>query len=97
MRYFVLNENTLDYYTKHGDPIPKKSIDLTTGRGVRDACDCKLTSWPKEAADGCMFGIATEDRTYYLYGFSENDIRYVCKLSTVNNITVKIEQYYCTD
>ena len=83
MRYFVLNKNTLDYYAKHGDPIPKKSIDLSTGRGVRDACDCKLTSWPKDAADGCMFGIATEERTYYLYGFSENDVRYAMKLNLI--------------
>ena len=77
MRYFVLNENTLDYYAKHGDPIPKNSIDLSNGWGVRDASDCKLTSWPKEVADGCAFGIATEERTYYLYGFSENDVKYV--------------------
>ena len=76
-RYFVLNENALDYYAKHGDPMPKNSIDLSSGRGVRDACDCKLTSWPKEVADGCAFGIATEERTYYLYGFSENDVKYV--------------------
>ena len=75
MRYFVLSENILHYYAKYGDHMPKKSIDLSTGWGVREASDCKLTSWPKEAAEGCTFGIATEDRTYYLYGFSENDVR----------------------
>lgn len=64
----------MDYYAKDGDPTPKNSIDLTTGRGVREPCDCKLSDWPNEATEDCAFGIATEDRTFYLYGFDEEDV-----------------------
>lgn len=77
LRFFILCEDTLSYYSKHDDDVPKNSIDLSTGWGVREPQDCKLSNWPKEAAAGCAFGIATEERTFYLYGSSANDVRYL--------------------
>lgn len=49
--------------------MPKGSIDLTTGRGVRTKKQCtSVEVWPKDAKDNLTFGLAVENRTYYLYG-----------------------------
>lgn len=66
-RYFILSDASLKYYTKEGDNTPKKVIDLKQGRGVRNRKQCEL-EWPKDAKPGLSFGLATESRTYYLYG-----------------------------
>ena len=66
-RYFVLSDVELKYFTKEGENTPKKVIDLKRGRGIRDRDQCDL-EWPKEAKPGLSFGLATETRTYYLYG-----------------------------
>ena len=68
-RYFVLYGTFLSYYAKRGDSTPKGNIDLTVGLGVRTRyqCDHRI-QWPRTASPGLTFGIATEERTYYLYG-----------------------------
>lgn len=73
-RYFVLYETFLSYYTKQGDPTPKGNIDLTMGRGtrLRDQCDLE---WPTSAKPGLAFGLATEERTFYLYGDNQAAIK----------------------
>lgn len=75
-RYFVLYETFLSYYARKGDSAPKGNIDLTLGRGVRtrDQCD---TEWPKAAKPGLAFGLAIEDRTFYLHGDKEATVKYV--------------------
>ena len=73
-RHFVLKENTLSYYVNEGDVIPKGKIDLSTGRGVRIRQHCQL-EWPSEAKPGLSFGLATESRTFYLYGNDKAAIR----------------------
>ena len=73
-RYFVLYETFLSYYAKQGDSTPKGNIDLTMGRGIRlrDQCDLE---WPKSAKPGLAFGLAIEERTYYLYGDSQEAVK----------------------
>ena len=66
-RYFILSDASLKYYTKEGDNTPKKVIDLKQGRGIRNRKQCEL-EWPKDAKPGLSFGLATDTRTYYLYG-----------------------------
>ena len=65
--HFVLSERTLNYYKKEDDPTPKRSIDLSTGRGVRTREQCAL-EWPKSAKPAQSFGVATDARTFYIYG-----------------------------
>ena len=72
--YFVLSENSLSYYKKEGDPTPKRSIDLATGRGVRTRDQCDL-EWPKAAKPGLSFGLATEARTFYIYGDNQATVK----------------------
>ncbi len=75
-RYFVLKGNNLLYYANDkvidGVSIPRGTIDLATGLGVRGKPQCKL-EWPSEAKAG--FGVATEGRTYYLYSADEAVVR----------------------
>ena len=66
-RYFVLRGNSLEYYKSEGDGSPKGTIDLTKGRGVRTRDQCSLI-WPDKAKPGRSFGVAVENRTFYLYG-----------------------------
>ena len=54
------------YYKKEQGQKPKKTIDLTGGRGVRTREQCKV-EWPKNAEEHLSFGVATESRTYYIY------------------------------
>ena len=72
--HFVLSESTLNYYKKEGDPIPKRSIDLSTGRGVRTSEQCDL-EWPKSAKPALSFGVATDARTFYIYGDNEATVK----------------------
>ena len=69
-RYFILRPSTLSYFSSEGDKNPKGVIDLTKGRGVRTKDQCKLRSeeWPRAATQNVSFGLAIEDRTFYLYG-----------------------------
>lgn len=64
------------YYIHEGDVVPKGTIDLTTARGVRTRSHCKL-EWPSEAKPGLAFGLATETRTFYLYGNDKATVRWV--------------------
>ena len=77
-RYFVLNGTTLTYYKQQGDQECKGVIDLTTGRGVRRKDFCQLEEWPKQAKPSLAFGVATESRTYYLYGTEKAEVKCVC-------------------
>lgn len=72
----MLTENTLSYYKKEGDPTPKRSIDLSTGRGVRMSEQCAL-EWPKSAKPALSFGVATDTRTFYIYGDNAATVKYV--------------------
>ena len=75
-RYFVLQDSMLSYYAKESDNSPKGTIDLVSGRGVRTKEQCKsVEQWPKEAGDENTFGLATEKRTYYLYGKDKEDVK----------------------
>ena len=66
---------TLFYYKTEDESTPKGHIDLTTGRGVRSKKHCSGLEWPKDAKAAVSFGVATETRTYYLYGTSKEDVR----------------------
>ena len=66
-RYFVLSDSEMKYFAKEGETNPKKVIDLKKGRGIRNRDQCDL-EWPKDAKPGLSFGLATEGRTFYLYG-----------------------------
>ncbi len=75
-RYFVLHDSALNYYIKEGDETPKGSIDLTTGRGVRNKLQCKsVEQWPKDADYDTTFGLAVENRTYFIYGKDKDDVK----------------------
>ena len=67
-RYFVLKGNSLEYYKSEGDGSPKGTIDLTEARGVRTREQCSLMNWPDKARPGRSFGVAVENRTFYMYG-----------------------------
>lgn len=67
IRYFVLRKNCLEYYKEEKDEVPKGTIDLTTGRGVRTRDQCVL-EWPEKAKPGRCFGLAVKNRTFYFYG-----------------------------
>lgn len=73
-RYFILSDASLKYYTKEGDNTPKKVIDLKQGRGIRNRKQCEL-EWPKDAKPGLSFGLATENRTFYLYGEDKDAVK----------------------
>ncbi len=75
-RYFTLRGVSLEYYSKETDKTPKKTIDLKTGRGVRTRDQCDL-EWPDKAKPGRSFGLAVENRTFYLYGDDPAVIRYI--------------------
>ena len=77
-RYFVLKDSSLQYYRNEADASPKGSIDLTGGRGVREKIHCQLERWPNEAKSGFSFGVATETRTYYIYGDDKAAVRWDC-------------------
>ena len=82
-RYFVLCGTTLTYYAREEDTESKGVVDLTTGRGVRTKDQCTLEDWPKEAKASLTFGVATESRTYYLYGTDKEEVRCVATTQTV--------------
>ena len=65
--------DTVEYYVNEGDVVSKGNIDLSMGRGVRKRHQCAL-EWPKDAKNGLCFGLATEQRTYYLYGKDKAEI-----------------------
>ena len=71
---FVLSDSSLTYYKKEGDTTPKRRIDLTTGRGVRTSEQCNV-EWPKSAKPSLSFGVATEERTFYIYGDDETTVK----------------------
>ena len=70
----MLTESSLSYYKKEDDPTPKRSIDLATGRGVRTSEQCDL-EWPKSAKPTLSFGVATDARTFYIYGDNEATVK----------------------
>ena len=72
-RYFILRENSLSYYVKKDDDKPKKVIDLTEGRGVREMEQCTMKDWPEDAK--FCFGVALPKRTWYFYGSDDEDIK----------------------
>lgn len=72
--YFVLTDSSLSYYKKEGDTTPKRRIDLTTGRGMRTREQCDI-EWPKSAKANLSFGVATEERTFYIYGDDETSVK----------------------
>lgn len=77
-RYFMLEDSTLTYYCKEGDPVPKGTIDLSMGRGVRSKEQCKsVEQWPSDAAENLTFGLAVESRTYFIYGRDKTVVKYV--------------------
>ena len=80
--YFVLRGTTLTYYKQEGDPESKGFVDLTTGRGVRTKDHCQLEEWPKQVKASLAFGVATESRTYYLYGTDKAEVK--CVFTTPN-------------
>ena len=75
-RYFVLKGNSLEYYKSEGDGSPKGTIDLTKARGVRTREQCDL-EWPDKARPGRSFGVAVENRTFYMYGEDSAVVRSV--------------------
>lgn len=46
---------------------------MTKGRGVRTKEHCHLNAeeWPKSAHENLSFGLAVENRTYYMYGYDQ--------------------------
>lgn len=74
-RHFVLTETTLHYYKTPDDPKEKGSIDLTTGRGIRTMKYTQGIEWPDDVKANYAFAIATENRTYYMYGTSSKEIQ----------------------
>ena len=72
-RYFVLRKSTFSYYVSEGDRVPKGTIDLTKGRGIRSKEQCRLDEqeWPRAAKRNVAFGLAVENRTYYIYGYDQ--------------------------
>jgi len=75
-RYFVLQDSTLCYYAKEGDATPKGTIDLVSGRGVRTKEQCKsVEKWPKDAKDDMTFGLAMNDRTFFIYGKDKEEVK----------------------
>ena len=72
-RYFVFKGSSLQYFVNEGDTVAKGNIDLVAGLGVRKRNQCSL-EWPKDAKNGLCFGLATENRTYYLYGTDKTEI-----------------------
>ena len=75
IRHFVLTETTLHYYKTPDDPKEKGSIDLTTGRGVRTMKHTQGIEWPDDVKANYAFAIATEKRTYYMYGTSSKEVQ----------------------
>lgn len=71
----------LHYYKNEEIAEAKGVIDLKTGLGVRKQSQCGDMQWPKEARSDVSFGIATESRTFYLYGSDKAVARYVFDLS----------------
>eukprot|EP00731_Ephydatia_muelleri_P016371 Em0009g795a len=71
---FVLKGTRLLYYKEKDDPQSKGEIDLTTGLGVRDKNNCHLGEWPDGAQYYLLLGVATESRTYFLYGTDKKDV-----------------------
>ena len=71
----MLKGNQVEYYQKENDcgkKSPRAVIDLTHSFGARTRDEChKDISWPKSAAEGACFGVATEKRTWYLYADDE--------------------------
>ena len=72
-RYFVLRGNNVEYFVNEGDAAARGNIDLSLARGVRKRSQCAL-EWPKDAKNGLCFGLATENRTFYLYGTDKKEI-----------------------
>ncbi len=68
---YYANDNIID-----GVSVPRGTINLTEGRGVRRRQHCDL-EWPSDAKSGLGFGLATENRTYYFYGTDKEVVRWV--------------------
>ena len=75
-RYFILRSSTLSYYAEEGDKTPKGVIDLTHGRGIRSKGECQLEEgeWPTSASQQLAFGLALEERTFFMYGLDEDAV-----------------------
>ena len=67
--------NLLNYYKSEGVATVKGVIDLKSGFGIRRHTQCAEVQWPKEARPDVSFGIATESRTFYLYGLDKAAVR----------------------
>ena len=74
-RFFILKGTSLLYYKNEGDASPKKTIDLTTGRGVRSKAHTKEVQWPDNAKNSITFALAVEGRTYYFYGTDASEVK----------------------
>ena len=77
-RYLVLEGSTLIYYANETASTPRGVIDLTLARGTRDQGHTSL-EWPRHLrgkGQNC-FGLATTERTFYFYGRSSKDVKYV--------------------
>jgi len=72
-KYCILRENSLSYFVNKDDSKPRKTIDLTKGRGVREKSGCKIKDWPDDA-EHC-FGVALPKRTWYFYGSDGEDVQ----------------------
>ena len=70
----MLSNVDLKYFKREGASTPKNVIDLKQGRGVRNQDLCDLV-WPNDAKTGLSFGLATDKRTYYLYGNDKAIVR----------------------
>ena len=65
----------MSYFKSEGVADPKGVIDLTTGRGVRNKKHCPDMEWPPEAKMNLSFGIATEARTYFVFGTDKEKVQ----------------------
>lgn len=66
----MLRRSTLSYYATEGNKSTKGVIDLKLGRGIRSKEQCELEEqeWPAIATGNLAFGLAVEDRTFYIFG-----------------------------
>ena len=74
-RFFILKGTSLSYYKNEGDTTPKKTIDLTTGRGVRSKAHTKEVQWPNDAKNSVTFALAVEGRNFYFYGVHASEVK----------------------
>ena len=68
--------------------MEKGRIDLTKGFGVRDKIETMGlggVKWPLHVETNVAFGIAIEQRTYYLYGENAHEVKLVLIASSFFN------------